>query len=152
MMSINAKNTFEFTVPGERNNVVYTYKPSTGNFRDATGTVVGGTIRDPILYSVERVNQALADGSWVPVEDQGEFPRAGVYAKLEGFSKVYIIGKATMGNPWVIETSNGTISKVHAAKLTRIGSRDEQAFAIVEDLGLSFHQALKMVDKGYAKQ
>lgn len=121
---------------------------NTYSYNGKNNEVTGSGVRDPIKYTPSRVTECLKSGDWQVVE---KFPRAGIYAKLDGNTKVYIVGPSTLGHGWVIELSTGAISKVKATNLSEIASRDEQAFAIAIDLGVSFHQALKMIDKGYGK-
>jgi hypothetical protein len=137
MNKYDASMSFQFTNSG----LLYSYNGKTNE-------VTGQTINDPIKYTPSRVNQCLQTGDWQVVE---KFPRAGIYAKLDGNTKVFIVGPSTLGNGWVVELSTGAISKVRATNLTVISDRDDRAFAISADLGVSLITALKMIDKGYGK-
>ena len=136
----NASMSFTFVNGGNE----YTYDGSKCE-------VSGAKLRDAIKYIPESVDRYLRNGQWQVIIPTLGFPRAGVYAKLDGTTKVYIVGPSTLGHGWVVELNTGAISKVKATNLTEISNRDDRAFAISIDLGVSFHQALKMIDKGYGK-
>lgn len=117
-----------------------------------SGTVTGQAVRDPIKYTPDRVNINLRSGDWQVIESvEASFPRAGLNAKYET-SKVRIVGVSTYAtDTWVVETRDGSLLRVHGSKLTTIKPDDETAFQIVADLGVSYQQAMKMINKGYGK-
>lgn len=139
----NASVAFRFTVPSEGTGTVYTYNPRKG--------VTGGTIRDPIMYTPERVNASLAGGSWLVVGEKFDFPRAGIYAKLDSNMKVFVVGVAEQPGHWVVEVNSGPIFKVRTSQLAEIKDDDTKAFDIARDLNIGFSQAMQMVKKGYGK-
>ena len=122
----------------------YTYN---GN----TGEVTGQKIRDPIKYSVDRVNECLRTGLWTVVTDVKGFPRPGVNAKFEK-AKVFVVGKSFYhSDMWVIERSDGSLCRVRNGMLVEIENIDDQAFEIMKDLSVSYDQAVRMINKGYGK-
>ncbi|MNE17712.1 hypothetical protein D3C80_1107050 [compost metagenome] len=140
-MKYDASMSFRFT---DGSNVIY-------NYNGKTSEVTGPGVSDSIKYAPSRVNNNLAHGTWkVLLEDTGEFPRGGVFANLQ-YSKVFVVGKATTGNLWVIETGSGHLTRVQGSELKRISDIDEQVFAMSADLGIPYQQALKMINKGYGK-
>lgn len=141
---VDATKSFRFT-DGSSAGTIYSYDAK-------TSTVTGGNIGDPIRYLPSRVDTNLQTGSWKVIEDPCEFPRAGVNAKFERNSKVYIVGKSTTGtNMWVVETSSEQLLRVSSQRLSQLAGDDEQAFEMCKDLGVNFETAVRMIKKGYGK-
>jgi hypothetical protein len=139
----NAGVAFKFTCTVEEPQVVYTYNPHKG--------VTGGTIRDPIVYTTARVNKYLEDGIWVVVGEKFDFPRAGIYAKVDTNVKAFVVGPSTQTGYWVVEVDGGSVFKVRVGQLKELQADDTKAFDIARDLNVSFNTAMQMVKKGYGK-
>lgn len=113
--------------------------------------VSGSKIRDSIKYCRESVNGYLRNGQWKVIGELIEFPRAGVYAKLDCNAKVYIVGESSKQGTWVVETQGFSMLTMRTNQLKTLVDDDNRAYAIVDDLKISFHQAMQMVKKGYGK-
>jgi hypothetical protein len=134
---------FKFTVPNEGTGTIYTYTPRKG--------VTGGHISDPIVYTTARVDQNLKEGRWIVVGEKLVFPRSGIHARLDSSMKVFVVGLAEQPGHWVVEVNSGPIFKVRTSQLSEIFDEDAKAFAIMDDLKITYQQAKQMVKKGYGK-
>lgn len=125
----------------------------TYDYNGRTCEVTGASLRDSIKYTADSVNHYLSTGLWRVTGELTEFPRPGVDAKHEKNAKVHVVGKSVYGgkNTWIIETSNGLLTRAHASSLTEITSDDAKAFEISKDLGVNYATAMQMIKKGYGK-
>ena len=121
------------------------------NYNGVTGEVTGPNITDPIKYMKFRVDESIRLGSWKVLEENKEFPRAGVHAKLDSNLKVFVVGLSTQKGFWAVEYEGGALFKVRTSQLSEIKDDDSKAFDIARDLNIGFNQAMQMVKKGYGK-
>lgn len=142
---VDVTQQFDFVLNRENEKKLYTWHPKQGMV-----TWAGSRGTD---YKPGIVEKLVNDGDWIIVKpaELSVFPCAGVYAKLDCNAKVYIVGESSKQGTWVVETQSFSMLTMRTNQLKPLVDDDNRAYAIADDLKISFHQAMQMVKKGYGK-